>query len=330
MSGADPAASPDLGLVVREVGPEAAATVHRLVQEGFSGRPALDPPATALDETEESVASSLARDGGLLVTRAGEPVGSAMLEQDGPWLVLRRVAVLPAARGAGVAKGLAAAAEDVARRRGLPRLRLTARAELPATVGLWQGRGFREIAREGPVLTLAKETPVVLASPDPDATRGHGRALAALLAPGDLVVLSGELGAGKTTFTQGLGEGLGVRGGVTSPTFVLSRVHPSLGAGPALVHVDAYRVGDAAELDDLDLDVSLPDSVTVVEWGDGLAERLAADRLHVRVSRPSGAEPEADGRLLTLTPVGARWVGSDLARRLRGAAAAAAGAGLPG
>ena len=89
------------------------------------------------------------------------------------------------------------------------------------------------------------------------------------------MVLTGELGAGKTTFTQGLGEGLGVRGGVTSPTFVIARVHPSLVDGPDLVHVDAYRLGGIDELDDLDLDTSLDTAVTVVEWGAGLAEGLA-------------------------------------------------------
>ncbi len=110
---------------------------------------------------------------------------------------------------------------------------------------------------------------------DAEATRAAGLHFAAQLRPGDLVILSGELGAGKTTFTQGLAEGLGVRGPITSPTFVLARVHPSLTGGPALVHVDAYRLGSLAELDDLDLDASMDDSVTVVEWGEGKAEALA-------------------------------------------------------
>ena len=86
---------------------------------------------------------------------------------------------------------------------------------------------------------------------------------------GDLVILSGDLGAGKTTLTQGIGAGLGVRGEITSPTFVIARVHPSLVGGPPLVHVDAYRLGGIDELDDLDLDTSLDDAVTVVEWGEG-------------------------------------------------------------
>jgi tRNA threonylcarbamoyladenosine biosynthesis protein TsaE len=111
-----------------------------------------------------------------------------------------------------------------------------------------------------------------------------GRRLAAVLLPGDLVVLSGDLGAGKTTLVQGIGAGLGVRGPITSPTFVIARVHPSLTAGPALVHADAYRLTSPAEVDDLDLDASLETSVTVVEWGGGLVEDLAADRLDVSIA----------------------------------------------
>lgn len=122
----------------------------------------------------------------------------------------------------------------------------------------------------------------------PDDMVDLGRRLARLLRPGDLVVLTGDLGAGKTTLTRGLGEGLGVRGAVTSPTFVIAREHPSTSGGPALVHVDAYRLTSLAEVDDLDLDASLADSVTVVEWGEGLVEELSGDRLEVRLQRPHG------------------------------------------
>ena len=99
--------------------------------------------------------------------------------------------------------------------------------------------------------------------PDTGATRAFGEALAALLRAGDLVVLSGDLGAGKTTLTQGIGAGLGIRGKVASPTFIIARVHPSVTGGPALVHVDAYRLGSLDELEALDLDASLDESVTV-------------------------------------------------------------------
>jgi len=124
--------------------------------------------------------------------------------------------------------------------------------------------------------------------------RDLGRRLAGVLRAGDLVILSGPLGAGKTTLAQGIGAGLGVRGPITSPTFVIARVHPSLKNGPDLVHADAYRLGSRAEVDDLDLDADLATSVTIVEWGEGLVENLAASYLEVNIqAEPVGAEPVA-------------------------------------
>ena len=146
---------------------------------------------------------------------------------------------------------------------------------------------------------------VTLASADD--THAFGMRLGRLLRAGDLVVLTGGLGAGKTTLTQGIGAGLGVRGPVTSPTFVIARVHPSTVGGPALVHVDAYRLGGALELDDLDLDADVADSVTVVEWGHGVAERLAGAYLEVVLT--AGAD---ETRTLSLTGFGDRW-SADLA-----------------
>jgi len=131
-------------------------------------------------------------------------------------------------------------------------------------------------------------------------TQDFGRRLGALLRGGDVLVLTGDLGAGKTTLTQGLAEGLGVRGPITSPTFVIARVHPSLVGGPLLVHVDAYRLGSALELDDLDLDADLDASVTVVEWGAGLAEQLSDTRLELTISGD-------DLRTARLLGVGDRW-----------------------
>ena len=125
--------------------------------------------------------------------------------------------------------------------------------------------------------------------PEPDRMRALGARLATVLGPGDLVVLAGPLGAGKTTLVQGIGEGLGVRGPITSPTFVIARVHPSLRGGPDLVHADAYRLGSRLEVDDLDLDADLDHSVTVVEWGEGLVENLAPGYLLVSIDRPGGA-----------------------------------------
>ena len=132
---------------------------------------------------------------------------------------------------------------------------------------------------------------------------GHSMEIVRHVPSGDLVVLIGDLGAGKTTLTRGIGEGLGVRGPITSPTFVIARQHPSLTGGPALLHVDAYRVGSANEIDDLDLGVD--DAVTVVEWGAGRVEHLAENRLEVGLVG-------ADTRIATVTAVGERWGDLDL------------------
>ena len=159
---------------------------------------------------------------------------------------------------------------------------------------------------------------VVVLAESAAATRAVGKQLAAALRAGDLLILTGDLGAGKTTFTQGLGAGLRVRGDITSPTFVIARVHPSLVAGPALVHVDAYRIGGIAELDDLDLDTSFDDAVTVVEWGAGLAEPLSETRLEVTILRSHGdaALEDSGERQLRFVPVGARWSDPALAEAL--------------
>ena len=158
--------------------------------------------------------------------------------------------------------------------------------------------------------------------PDHEGMLSLGRRLAGLLRAGDVVVLSGGLGAGKTTLTQGIGAGLGVRRPITSPTFVIARVHPSGVGGPALVHVDAYRLGSIAEVDDLDLDTTLESAVTVVEWGEGMVDALSSDRLEIVIERPRGqhlAGPDGDRgasslgdldrRVVSVAGVGARWAG---------------------
>lgn len=160
---------------------------------------------------------------------------------------------------------------------------------------------------------------VRLVVPTAEDMRALGVRLAGLLRAGDLVLLSGELGAGKTTLAQGLGAGLGVRGPVTSPTFVIARVHPPVGAsvGPPLVHVDAYRLTSWDELEDLDLETTLDLAVTVVEWGTGLAEGLADDRLEVTLERSQGeASSDGDVRTVEVTGVGKRWVDVDVAGAL--------------
>jgi tRNA threonylcarbamoyladenosine biosynthesis protein TsaE len=141
--------------------------------------------------------------------------------------------------------------------------------------------------------------PTTLRVPTESEMRALGERIAGLLRAGDLLILTGPLGAGKTTLVQGIGAGLGVRRPVTSPTFVIARVHP----GPVvpLVHVDAYRLGSVLEVDDLDLDTA--NSVTVVEWGEGLAEGLADDRLEISIS----PDPDSEQRTVQITGRGERW-----------------------
>lgn len=132
-------------------------------------------------------------------------------------------------------------------------------------------------------------------------TQSLGRALGEVLRPGDLIILGGPLGAGKTALTQGIGLGLGIAAGVVSPTFVIARVH--LEGRIPLVHVDAYRLGGLGELDDLDLDVSQEESVTVIEWGAGLAEALSDAYLRIDLARADDSEV----RRAALRPHGGDW-----------------------
>lgn len=163
-----------------------------------------------------------------------------------------------------------------------------------------------------------------LTAPDPESMRNIAKyTVAPHLRAGDLVILAGDLGAGKTTFTQGLGEALGVRGPVASPTFIIARTHPSLTDGPPLIHVDAYRLGGLAELDDLDLDATLADAITVVEWGEGTAEALSESRLHIEINRERGGavadrgidmnDPQGGPRVVSIRTEGPRWRGISLA-----------------
>jgi tRNA threonylcarbamoyladenosine biosynthesis protein TsaE len=291
---------------IKTVGPESAAEVLAVVRAAFGPRPPLDPPAAALAETEETIAAKLAVQGGLLARVNGEPAGALLLDRVGRTTYLRRFGVTPGAQGHGVAAALIEAAVEAAA--GADDITVVAREELPETIRFWERQGFREVRRDSPNVELRRPLRThAFQAPDAETMRNLGRSLAGQLAAGDLIVLSGELGAGKTTFTQGLGAGLGVRGDVTSPTFVIARVHPSLVGGPDLVHVDAYRLGGLDELDDLDLDASLDDAVTVVEWGEGLAEGLSESRLEVLIVRGDAPHDGLDPRRVELTPVGPRW-----------------------
>jgi tRNA threonylcarbamoyladenosine biosynthesis protein TsaE len=275
--------------------------VQALTVRAFAGQDTLTPPSGALSETPETIAADFADGGGVLLRDDdGRLIATCRVRPLGTAWVVRRCAVAPAYRRTGLGRRLVAEAESWAAEEGAHRVHIGVRDALPDSRAFWEGLGFAVVVRHQFWTELAHPLPLQLSGPEQ--MQELGSRLAAELRQGDLVVLSGPLGAGKTTLTQGIGTGLGVRGSVTSPTFVLARVHP----GPLpLVHVDAYRLRDAGgrlELDDLDLDASLPDSVTVVEWGDGLAEGLAESRLEIELGRPA-----ADVRTARISPVGERW-----------------------
>lgn len=295
------------GRVLRivEPTPADAPAISTLIVEAFGNRPPVDPPPPALSETPEKVVAALAEGFGVLALVDGEPAGVVMVSVDGPVAGIHRVSVHPRRQRQGIASALVEVAMELLTARGATTVELVARAEFPPVVAWWRRHGFVEVDRDGPSLTLARRLPVRLSAPTAADTQEIGRRLAGVVRAGDLIIASGDLGAGKTTLAQGLGAGMGVAGAIISPTFVLSRVHPSTVGGPALVHVDAYRLSDFAELEDLDLEVSFDDSVTLVEWGAGIAEGLASDYLEVDIRR--SLDPEDETRWIFLTPIGDRW-----------------------
>ncbi len=313
-------------LDVIDAGPEHAQAVVDIIRRSFGARPTLDPPTTALDETVDSIAEVLGGAGGLLVERRGQPMGALLFDESRPGLLgLRRVAVDPDLQSRGVASAMVGVAEDTAEERGKDGIWLRVRDELPDTVQFWSRRRYHPLRRDGAFIEFGKTLWVAREVPTPTAMHDLAAKIAELVRAGDLLVLTGDLGAGKTTFTQGLGDAMHVRGPVTSPTFVLARSHPSLIDGPDLVHVDAYRLGSAAEVDDLDLDASADGSVTVVEWGAGVAEQLndswLSVRIEVRGARPidplgtaidEDVSDEVEPRVVTIKPNGPRWVGVPL------------------
>jgi tRNA threonylcarbamoyladenosine biosynthesis protein TsaE len=295
-------------LDVVEAQVEHAAAVADLVHRSFAARPPLDPPAPALAEDADSIAAAIAADGGLVADFEGAVVGALLFDHSRPGLLgLRRVAVDPRHQAHGVASAMVGAAESLAGQRGADGVWLRVREELPETVRFWLRRGYERVGEDGVHTLVGKTLPVTVAVRSPEEMSELAARVASLLQAGDVLILSGELGAGKTTFVQGLADAMDVRGPITSPTFVLSRIHPALSGGPDLVHVDAYRLGSPAEVDDLDLDATVPGSVTAVEWGHGRAEQLSDSWLELTIEVDEVADDTEPVRRVTVTPSGPRW-----------------------
>jgi tRNA threonylcarbamoyladenosine biosynthesis protein TsaE len=303
-------------LVVSIASPQDAAGIVEVIHSAFGARPQVDPPSDAIAETADTLAAKLRRGSGIFAQVGGRPAGVIVVlpEADG---VARfsRVAVHPDLQRHGIASAMVTAAEELAAIRGFHRVELLVRTEFPEFVGFWQHRGFTFDRRVPHGVILAKRLPLAIKVPTSEAMVRLGERLAQLLERGDVILAAGDLGAGKTTLTQGIGHGLGSEGPIISPTFVLSRIHPSRIGRPTLMHVDAYRLSTASGLDDLDLDAAVADSITVVEWGQGIAEGLSEDRLEIDIWT-SEAESLATGddsaRIVTIRAVGARWRGVDL------------------
>lgn len=276
-----------------------------LMHAAFRARPVVGEAPEALTDDVASVRARIAHGTGYLAFIDGAPVGLVMAARQHGAMRLGRVGVLPEFREQGVASFLVGVVLEHLAAIGEEHVHLLARKEFPQIQAWWAKHGFAPDDEEGNCIVMARSLPVAVEVPDADAMRALGERLAGVLRAGDLIIASGDLGAGKTTLTQGIGAGLGVEGPVISPTFVLARVHRSVTGGPDLVHVDAYRLGSFAELDDLDLDASLPASVTLVEWGAGVAEQLASDRLHIDIRR--GLDPTDETRWVFLTPFGTRF-----------------------
>jgi tRNA threonylcarbamoyladenosine biosynthesis protein TsaE len=303
-------------LVVSIASPQDAAAMVEVIHSAFGARPPVDPPSTAIQETVETLAASLRRGSGIFAQVGGRPAGVVVVRpSSGGVARFSRVSVHPELQRHGIASAMVAAAEELAAVQGFRRVELLSRSEFPEFITFWQHRGFIVDRAVPHGVILTKSLPLAIKVPTSEAMVRLGERLAQLLARGDVIIAGGDLGAGKTTLTQGIGRGLGSEGPIISPTFVLSRIHTSALGRPTLMHVDAYRLSSSYELDDLDLDAAVADSITVVEWGQGIAEGLADDRLEIDIWT-SSADLSAVGddgeRIVTIRTVGGRWSAVDL------------------
>lgn len=279
--------------------------MHEVTQRAYAELDGAHPPSTVLLEREADTVADLGASPALVAVLDGAVVGAVRTapEDMAPdrLLRVRRVAVDPAARRRGVASLLLRAAVELGMSAGYTGLRAAVRVALRHNHVIYDNLGWAVVARDEHWLSygLPLPRPVVDAATMADL----GSRLARCLRPGDLVVLAGPLGAGKTVLAQGIGAGLEVPERITSPTFVLAREHG--GGRLPLLHVDAYRLASLDELDDLDLDTTLPDAVTVVEWGAGLAEPLADGHLLIEIHRSD--DPADEVRHVVLRGVGPAW-----------------------
>jgi tRNA threonylcarbamoyladenosine biosynthesis protein TsaE len=292
-------------LSIVEASPDDAAVLRSVIVDAFSNRPVVKPTPAALSETDESVAEAISRGFAVLALVEGEPAGTIIVSLDRAEAGIHRVSVRPRFQRLGVASVMIEVVLQLLAEHQVKQVKLVAREEFPQVVAWWQRHGFTQYDKDTPNVYLARGVSQRVEIPTAEDMQEFGQRLAKQLRAGDLLIVSGDLGAGKTTLAQGVGVGLGVEGPVISPTFVLSRIHPAKDGGPGLLHVDAYRLGSWDELEDLDLQTD--DVVTFVEWGAGIAEGLADQRLEIDIRR--SLDPGDETRFVFLTPIGERWAG---------------------
>lgn len=306
--------------ILRLAGGDDAAAMLAIIQAASADSATPDSSSAAHQESLADVENALSGGVGIIASTGGADVGALLIgcpvptqqAQDRPGIAtLSHISVRPGFRNRGVATAMVRAAMTIALDRDCRRLDVVICRDAPAIIGLLTDLGLTVDHPADVGQAVFVTLPARLAVPTAEGMHELGQRLAELLRSGDVLVLIGELGAGKTTLTQGIGAGLRVAGPVVSPTFVLSRVHRPLEVGrPGLVHVDAYRLSSAAELEDLDVEATLAGNVTIVEWGEGLADGLSDSRLDVLIQRSDN--PNDEQRTVHLLGRGDRWRGMDL------------------